>query len=134
MQELSIESQKKVELINITEHVRSRVNNNTISDGICIIYIPHTTAAIIINEDEAGLLSDIGTFVESLAEGKTGWKHDKVDQNTPAHLANIAIGCEKIIPIQNGKLMLGTWQSIFFLELDGPKKREIYLEYIECKG
>ena len=134
MQDFKIESNKKMELINITEKVVNLVNNNTLSDGICIVYIPHTTAAIIINENEEGLLSDIENFVGSLADNNKEWKHNKVDNNAAAHLANIAIGCEKIIPIQNGKLMLGRWQNIFFMELDGPKKREIYVEYIECKG
>ena len=118
--ELTFSTSKERELINITSSVQKVVAESEIQDGICLVFVPHATAALIINEDEPGLKADVETLLERwIPPGN--WQHNAIDDNATAHLASAFIGQSKPIPIVNGKLKLGTWQEIFLLELDGPR-------------
>lgn len=117
---LEFSSSKKKELVNISSEVEKIVNQSNKRDGMCLVYTPHTTAAILINEDEPGFKTDIEKILEVwIPEGD--WQHNSVDGNATAHLASALIGQSRVIPIINGDLQLGTWQQIFLVELDGPR-------------
>jgi secondary thiamine-phosphate synthase enzyme len=126
--EISLSTRKRLDLMDITEHVSSFVDECKIESGICLINSPHSTSAIIVNENEAGLKEDILRKVrEEFFQGR-GWQHDRVDNNAVAHLGSVFLGHSKMFPIKNGRLERGTWQNIFFLELDGPRSRRVLLE------
>ena len=117
---LEFSSSKKRELISISAEVEKIVNKSNKTDGMCLVYTPHTTAAILINEDEPGFKADIEKILD-LWIPKGDWKHNSVDGNATAHLASALIGQSTVVPITNGDLQLGTWQQIFLVELDGPR-------------
>ncbi|MEM1545091.1 MAG: secondary thiamine-phosphate synthase enzyme YjbQ [Candidatus Methanomethylicia archaeon] len=129
--ELSFSTRKRRELIDITNQVEKIVDESSIRNGICLVYAPHATIAIVVNEREAGLMSDIMTKIERDFSSGIEWLHDKIDDNADAHLASAFIGSSRIFPVINGKLIRGTWQNIFVLELDGPRSiRKIIVEII----
>ena len=98
------------------------VSGSKIEQGICHVFVPHATAALLINEDETGFKADIEKLLDKwIPEGS--WQHNRVDNNATAHLAAAMIGQDRAIPIQDGRLQLGPWQEIFFVELDGPRER-----------
>ena len=121
---------KKKELVNITSKVGRIVNEANIKEGLCLIFVPHATAAVLINEDEPGFKADVEKLLDMwIPPGD--WQHDKVDNNATAHLAASLIGQSRMIPVINGDLQLGTWQEIFLLELDGPRSnRRVVVQLI----
>ncbi|NQE05490.1 hypothetical protein C5S32_06435 [ANME-1 cluster archaeon GoMg1] len=133
MATIEIETRQSTELIDITgkvkEIVKSRRGN--VNSGICVVFTKHTTSGIIINENEAGLKSDILALLNELIPKGRGYLHDKIDNNAHAHLRAVVLGSSVTIPIERGDLTLGTWQSIFFVECDGPRRREVYVTVIK---
>jgi len=127
IEKIRFSTDKKYELINITEQAQKIASK--IDSGAIVLFAPHATGSIVICEDEPGLKQDVIDFVKNLFERK-GYSHDKIDDNAHAHLISSFIGCGKTIPIENGRLTLGTWQSIFFLESDGPRERAVYATII----
>jgi len=119
------------ELIDITDRVRGQVKESGITDGICVISTHHTTCSIIVNENERGLRTDILEMLEKLIPQDQNYAHDQIDNNACSHLRAILLGMSEIIPIEDGHLVLGTWQSIFFVELDGPRNRSVNIKIIE---
>ncbi len=117
---LEFSTTKNRELVNITSDVADVVRKSNIKEGTCLVFVPHATAAILINEDEAGFKADIETLLD-LWIPKRNWEHDKIDNNAAAHLASSLIGPSKTLPIKNADLQRGTWQEIFLVELDGPR-------------
>ena len=118
--QLELSTNKKRELINITSQVQQVVAESNTKEGICLIFVPHATAAVLINEDEPGFKADIERLVHMwIPEGD--WEHDRVDDNATSHLASSLIGQSRVIPVKDGYLQLGTWQQIFLVELDGPR-------------
>ncbi|MCQ5337178.1 MAG: secondary thiamine-phosphate synthase enzyme YjbQ [Candidatus Methanomethylicia archaeon] len=129
--EIVINTKRRREIVNITEEVEKFVNESKINNGICLVYSKHATSAIIINENESGLLEDIIRKINEDYPIEKGWLHNRIDDNADAHLASTFIGPSVTIPIKDGKLCLGTWQSIFFLELDGPRiGRKVIIEVL----
>jgi secondary thiamine-phosphate synthase enzyme len=120
--EIILKTNQREELIDITEQVKSIIASSGVKEGVCHIFVRHATAGIIINENADPNISL--DFLEALRNlipsGK--WRHDRVDQNADAHLKAALIGSSQAIPIKDGKLLLGTWQSIFFCEFDGPRE------------
>ena len=116
---IKINTHKKTELINITETIQKQIQN-TIQNGIINIYTKHTTTSIIINENEEKLKQDIQNLLNEIIPNKK-YQHDTIDNNAKSHLQSIILNNSQTIPIQNGKLNLGTWQSIFLIEHDGPR-------------
>lgn len=121
--EITFATEKNRELANITAHVQRVLENSEIKNGICLVYAPHATGAIIIDEDEAGLKQDLLDALWKIIPERGNYQHDKIDNNAHAHLKSAIVGCSKTVPIVDGHLGLGTWQSIFFLESDGPRTR-----------
>ena len=118
---IPITTNQRTEFKDITNKIKKQIN---IKEGKITIYTPHTTSGITINENESGLVQDMKKILKKLVK-KEGWKHDKIDNNADSHLRGMLLNTNESIPIKNGKLSLGTWQSIFFVELDGPRKRKI---------
>lgn len=112
------------QVLDITNEVAEVVGNGDVSSGVCTVSVPHCTCALRINEYEEGLTHDILTLVGKLTESDE-WHHDRIDQNASAHLAAMVLGNSIHIPIEGGNLVLGTWQRILLIELDGPRHRRI---------
>ncbi len=127
-QDRDISTRNRTELVDITDMVEETVRKSGITSGICIVHSVHSTTAIIVNEHEAGLINDIIKKVQHDFPKGAGWLHDRVDDNADAHLASSYIGPTRIFPVRYGRLVRGTWQNIFLLELDGPRTRSIIIE------
>ena len=125
MERIEIGTRESTELIDITGKVKEIVKskNGGIGSGICVVFTKHTTSGIIINENESGLKSDILALLNGLIPEGKGYLHDRIDDNAHAHLRAVVLGSSVTIPIEKGDLALGTWQSIFFVECDGPSHR-----------
>ncbi len=126
--EITIKTTKKQELIDITSKVESLIN---IEKGICHLFTPHATAALMIQENaDPNICDDILTTLNKIIPLHNNYKHDKIDNNAAAHIKAGIIGPSEIIPVKDGKLQLGTWQNIFLVELDGPRTRKLIIKII----
>ena len=124
----SLSSKLRNEMIDITGQVGSIVGQSGIANGDCIIYCPHTTAAITINENaDPSVPHDILlTLSELIPHSRPGYRHS--EGNSDSHCKSSLLGCSEQVLIKNGKLELGTWQGIFFCEFDGPRHREVIVQ------
>jgi secondary thiamine-phosphate synthase enzyme len=129
-QDIEASTKNRTELVDITQSVEEIVRRSDITNGLCVIHSLHSTTAIIVNENEAGLSRDILKKVQQDYEKGAGWLHDRVDDNADAHLASSFIGPTRMFPVREGRLERGTWQNIFLLESDGPRSRRIVVEVI----
>ena len=132
---LKLNSSSKFQIIDITRDIvaiLNEINNeNKINEGIVNIFTKHSTSAICVNENEKGLLNDFEKVLKDLVKEKDNYKHDFIDNNAASHIRAFLLGSSETIPIVDGRLDLGTWQSIFFIELDGPRaNRTIDLTFI----
>ncbi len=131
MKILNIRTTKKTMFVNITHDVRNAVKKSGISSGLCVVYVPHTTAAVFINEGaDPNVLKDISYAVEKLIpwEDKA---YSHMEGNAAAHIRSAIVGNSRIVPVDNGELLLGTWESIFLVEFDGPRSRKVIVKTIE---
>jgi secondary thiamine-phosphate synthase enzyme len=131
METIEIKTNKDTELIDITRNVQEIVTRMNVDSGICVVFTRHTTTGVIINENESGLKSDILRLLDELIPRRKGYLHDRIDSNAYAHLRSVVLGSSATIPVKSGKVALGTWQSIFLVECDGPRRREVFVEVIE---
>ena len=131
MERIEVKTRESTELIDITEKVKEVVKSAGVDSGICVIFTRHTTSGIIINENESGLKQDIVAILNELVPKGTGYLHDRIDNNAHSHLRAVLLGTSVTIPIDRGELVLGTWQSIFFVEFDGPRQREVFVTVVE---
>lgn len=124
LKEIAIISNKRLDMIDISGEVERAVNDSKIKDGICTIFIPHATAAIIINENyDPNICEDFSDALKKLIpQGE--WRHDQVDGNADAHIKAAICGPSETIPIKDGKLQLGRWQAIMAADFDGPRQRK----------
>ena len=128
--ELRVSSSSRRELIDITSEVETVVNKSGVNKGICHVFVPHATAAVIANEHEKGLMNDILRALEDLVPPDKGWFHNRIDDNADAHILASIIGPSRSFPVVNGMLVRGTWQNIFVVELDGPRTRRVVVTVI----
>ncbi len=132
LNQIKIKTNQRQEVINITGKVKEIVKKSEIEKGICVVYIPHTTAGILINENpDSGVREDIPTVLERLIPSKGEYKHNCIDDNAHAHVKATLIGPNETIIIEQGKLVLGTYQSIALAEFDGPRTRTVYVKIIK---
>lgn len=122
---LNIRTHGDFDIVNITRLVNQGVKKSKVKEGQLIVFTPHTTTAITVNEDEPGLLNDILRKISEMVPKAEGYSHDRIDSNAHSHILASIIGCSVTLPIIDGKAALGTWQSILFLELDGPRNRNV---------
>ena len=127
-EDISVSTRNRTELIDITSDVEKIMRKSEIRNGLCLIHAVHSTVAIIVNENESGLKDDTIKKIQQDFSKGAGWLHDRVDDNADAHLASSFIGPSRTFPVQDGRLVRGTWQNIFLLELDGPRTRSISVE------
>lgn len=126
-----VSTRGKYELVDITGKVERTVRESGIKNGVCLVFAPHATAAIIANENERGLVEDIVEAIRKLIPENGRWKHNIIDDNASAHIASSLIGPSRIFPVVDGRLVRGTWQNIFLVELDGPRpSRRVIIEVI----
>ncbi len=129
--ELTISTSKKLDLVDITYDVERAVAESGIRNGMCLIFAPHATAAIIANEHEGGLMSDILRKIRESFPENGKWLHNRIDDNAAAHLGSAFLSSARIFPVKNGKIIRGTWQNIFLVEMDGPRTyRRIIVEIL----
>ncbi|NQT95042.1 MAG: YjbQ family protein [Candidatus Omnitrophica bacterium] len=127
--EFGVQTKDLAELIDITAEVQEHLKASKIKDGICVIYIPHTTASVCINENaDPSVKSDINDTLDKLIPRDGSYSHS--EGNADAHVKASIIGSSRVVLIESGKLLLGTWQGIYFCEFDGPRKRKVVLKFL----
>ncbi len=127
---LDVYTQKRTHFEDITAEVQEIVDESGVKDGICFLYVPHTTAGIFINENaDPDVKWDIEQTLEKLVPWEDNYRH--IEGNAAAHIKSILVGTNTFVPIKDGKLMLGTWQGIFFAEFDGPRTRKVIVKIVE---
>ena len=124
---LSVNTTKHTQMVNITDPVRRAVAESGVRDGICTVFVPHTTAAVTINENaDPDVVRDLTAELGKLVPWEDGYHH--MEGNSAAHLKASMIGFSQQIIVEEGKLVLGTWQGIWFCEYDGPRSRSVYVK------
>ena len=128
MREISLRTERRTQLLDITEQVELALNGANWA-AAALVYVPHTTAGVTINEDiDPVLAADLEQAMEKVVEDGWTWKHDDEDgPNAPSHMRASLISPEVLVPLQEGKLALGRYQGIFFCEFDGPRERKVYV-------
>ena len=114
----NLDTNKNFEIIDITSKVNELID---VDRGIVSIFSRHSTSAIVVNENERGLLNDLEFMLDNLVSDKFSYQHDRIDDNARSHLKSFLLSSSECLPIRNNRLDLGTWQSVFFIELDGPR-------------
>ncbi|WP_407378603.1 secondary thiamine-phosphate synthase enzyme YjbQ [Methanobrevibacter sp.] len=123
-----LNSNRHFEIIDITSMINQEID---IDSGIVNVFSRHSTSAIVVNENEKGLLADFELMLNDLISDRHSWQHDCIDNNAKSHLESFLLSSSETLPISDGKLDLGTWQSVFFVELDGPRNnRTVNLKFI----
>ncbi|MBN2754419.1 MAG: YjbQ family protein [Candidatus Goldbacteria bacterium] len=127
MHTLEINTKQRCELVEITADVQAAVDLNKAKDGIVFLMVPHTTAGLTVNENaDPAVKKDILKKMNGMIPVNDGYIH--AEGNSDSHVKQSLFGCEMFFIVENGKLVLGTWQGIFFCEFDGPRKRKIYIK------
>ncbi len=131
IKQLEIRSKAREEMIDITSDVRSIVKESGISEGRITLFVPHTTAAVTINENaDPTVQKDMLLSLARISPDLPEFRH--LEGNSDAHVKSSLIGCSQDILISNGNLILGTWQGIYFCEFDGPRQRRLYVQVGRC--
>lgn len=120
-----ISTSKGFEIIDITSKINGAIADFDAEEGIVNIFSKHSTSAIVVNENEKGLLKDFEFALSNLIDDNYSYEHDKIDNNASSHLKGLLLSSSETIPIKNSKMDLGTWQSVFFVELDGPRNNRV---------
>lgn len=129
MKILEVQSHSKEEFIDITSQVKKFVSSSSIKSGLCFIYVPHTTAGVMINENaDPSVKKDIVMTLRTIVPDSLPYSH--LEGNSPAHVKASLVGSSVSMILEDGELSLGTWQGIFFCEFDGPRKRRVFLKVI----
>ncbi|HHE39932.1 MAG TPA: YjbQ family protein [Candidatus Cloacimonetes bacterium] len=130
MKSFSLKTNSHSEMINITSRIQNVVYESGIVDGIVQIFIPHTTAAITINEGaDPSVVKDIIKELNKIVPLRDSYLH--MEGNSAAHIKSTLVGASEMVMIENGSLVLGTWQAIFFCEFDGPRQRKVFVKILE---
>ena len=120
MKEINVRTNSRTEMIDITSLVQAAVEERKVKSGICVVFTPHTTAAVTINENaDPDVPPDILSALERAFPQTANYRH--AEGNSPAHVKSSLVGASELVMIEDGRLVLGTWQSIFFCEFDGPR-------------
>ena len=114
----NLNTNRNFEIIDITSKVNELID---VDQGIVSIFSRHSTSAIVVNENEMGLLNDLEFMLDNLVSDKFSYEHDRIDDNARSHLKSFLLSSSECLPIRNNRLDLGTWQSVFFIELDGSR-------------
>lgn len=128
---INVKSRTRTEFIDITERVQEVIKEEGVKEGICYIYVPHTTAGITINEGaDPSVQRDILSTLNRLIPFEGDYHHR--EGNADAHIKSTIVGVSQYVMIEQGKISLGTWQAIYFCEFDGPRHRRVHLKIVQC--
>ena len=129
MKEISLKTLSRVEMIDITASVQEAVRDEGVQSGVCLVYTPHTTAAITINENaDPDVQRDMIAALDRAVPLSANYRH--AEGNSAAHVKSSLVGASELVIIENGHLVLGTWQSVSFCECDGPRTRKVFISMI----
>jgi secondary thiamine-phosphate synthase enzyme len=122
-----VKTRSRIEMVDITSLVQKEISKSKTSDGLCLVYVPHTTAGITINEGaDPAVCKDVMDKLNELVPANAGYRH--MEGNADSHIKTSLMGSSVHVMVDNGHLVLGTWQKIFFCEFDGPRSRRVYVE------
>jgi len=125
---ISISTRDRSEMIDITSKVEEELSRSGLKDGVCFLFVPHTTAGITINESaDPSVATDIQAMLKKLIPWEGSYRH--LEGNSAAHIKSSLIGNSVMVFVESGHLKLGTWQGIFFCEFDGPRSRKLYIKF-----
>jgi secondary thiamine-phosphate synthase enzyme len=129
MQQLTVKTQSQTEMIDITRQVSDTIEAAGFQDGLCVLYVPHTTAGITINESaDPSVRRDILSVLNQMVPWQADYRH--MEGNSPAHIKSTLVGASQLVVVENGQMALGTWQGVFFCEFDGPRTRKLQIKFI----
>ena len=124
---ISVKTRSRAEMVNITTAVQQEVAHSGIEEGICMVYVPHTTAGVTINEGaDPAVCDDILTKLNDMVPPDAGYLH--LEGNADSHIKASMMGSSVLVIVEKGRLVLGTWQKIFFCEFDGPRSRKVHVK------
>jgi secondary thiamine-phosphate synthase enzyme len=127
---LTVKTRSRTEMVDISADVGRVVAQRGVREGLCMLYVPHTTAGVTINESaDPSVRADILMVLNQMVPWQADYRH--VEGNSPAHVKATLVGASQTVAIENGALVLGTWQGIFFCEFDGPRERKVHLRILE---
>jgi len=133
MQELAVPTRSRVQLVDITSHVQAALAQEGITDGVCHVAVPHTTAGVTLNENaDPDVTADIIAVLDGLVPRRDDYRHG--EGNSPAHIKTALMRSSETLLVEGGRLVLGTWQAIFFCEFDGPRSRTLLVRLMADKG
>ena len=128
MREISLSTERRTQVVDITGDVQAALDG---ADGVsaALVFVPHTTAGLTINEHaDPAVARDLEAAMERIVGDDWGWQHIEAgEENAPSHVRASLAGPQVLVPVENGRLVLGTWQGIFFCEFDGPRRRKVYV-------
>ena len=129
MKTLSVKTNAQTEMLDITSQVHDAIEAAGLQNGLCMLYVPHTTAGITINESaDPSVRKDILMVLNQVVPWKADYRH--MEGNSPAHVKSSLMGASQLVAVENGQMVLGTWQGIFFCEFDGPRTRKLLVKLI----
>jgi len=129
MRTLQVRTRRRTELQDVTDQVEAAVHESGCNGGVCHLYVPHTTAGVLVNEgDDPAVARDIEATLDRLIPHSAGYKH--AEGNSDSHIKTALIGSSETVWIENGRLSLGRWQAVFFAEFDGPRVRELRIKIV----
>ena len=129
MTTITIESKQRVELIDITDQLRSSIRSSGIAEGLAVVYTPHTTAAVTINENaDPDVVRDLVATLNKLVPFDDNYRHS--EGNSAAHVKSSLVGASETLIVASGEPLLGTWQGVYFCEFDGPRRRQVHIKVI----
>lgn len=133
MKQLDIKTRKRTEMVDITALVEGAVTELGVRDGLCCVFVPHTTAAVTINENaDPDVTRDIQAHMSRLVPENGGFSHS--EGNSDGHIKSSIFGASEMLIVAEGRLVLGTWQGVYFCEFDGPRSRKLYIKIISSAG
>ena len=128
-----VRSSQRTDFIDITHFVQEAVAKSGVMEGVCVVFIPHTTAAVTINENaDPSVMQDMAIATSRIVPFEDRYRH--LEGNSSAHIKSSLVGCSEIVFVEFGKLVLGTWQGIFFCEFDGPRSRKVHVKIMKEEG
>lgn len=130
MKEIEVRTNSRIQFKDVTHEIEQEITKSGVKEGMCVVFVPHTTAGVTINENaDPDVQRDMETGLSKIAPFNAGYLHS--EGNSDAHIKASLIGSSQTIIIENGKLKLGTWQGVYFCEFDGPRTRNLYIKVIE---
>lgn len=130
----SVETRGRFDVVRITEMVESAVRESGVREGQVLVFVPHATAAVALNEYEPRIVEDYISWIKKNIPPGAGWRHDEIDDNAHAHIASLLVGQSKVLPVSGGRVARGTWQEVLLLEFDGPRRRSVLVQVYGTQG